>query len=178
MLMEATAAQVQTMRVCPSLRPSVCSTKPREDSRMLQASPRGAASTVVVLAATKPTRQLVPDSPKHMPACAVQRLSQTRHPGTRVASRGEARASLSDAGLDRVDLLWLGRGAAGLLSACLGQTGCGGCCMRLELDSVRWVLLGQSGVACAGCTLGSSDASANSVSAGVEEGTSFDNLTP
>ena len=69
-LMEATAAQVHTMSVCPSLRPTVCSTKPREDSTRLPARPRGAARTVVLLAATKPTRQLVPDSPKHMPACA------------------------------------------------------------------------------------------------------------
>ena len=67
--MEETAAQVHTMTVLPSLRPRVCSMKPREDMRTEPASPTGKASHPTRATIVMPVLQLAADSPKHTPAC-------------------------------------------------------------------------------------------------------------
>lgn len=68
--MEDTAAHVHTMTLWPSLKPSVCSMKPREEKMMLMQRPPGAASQDRRPASRNPVRQQAAESPKQAPACA------------------------------------------------------------------------------------------------------------
>ena len=67
--MDETAAQVHTMTLWPSLKPSVCSMKPSEEKTMLMHRPAGAASQDRRPASRNPVRQQAADSPKQAPAC-------------------------------------------------------------------------------------------------------------
>jgi len=68
--MEETAAQVQTTTVLPSLKPSVCSANPVDESPTLAARPIGAAVHETRAASRKPVRHAAADMPKHAPAYA------------------------------------------------------------------------------------------------------------
>ncbi len=67
--MDDTAAQVHTMTLWPSLKPSVCSMKPSEEKTMLMHRPAGAASQDRRRTSRNPVRQQAADSPKQAPAC-------------------------------------------------------------------------------------------------------------
>ena len=73
---DETAAHVHTMTLWPSLKPSVCSMKPREENTMLMQSPAGAASQVRRLASRNPVRQQAAESPKQAPACVTPSTCQ------------------------------------------------------------------------------------------------------
>ena len=74
--MEDTAAQVHTITLWPSLKPSVCSMKPSEEKMMLMPRPAGAVSQDRRPASRNPVRQQAADRPKQAPACAESRPPQ------------------------------------------------------------------------------------------------------
>ena len=77
--MDETAAQVQTMTVFPSFRPSVCSMKPKEEARIDINSPAGKASQPRLDTNWIPVLQQAADKPKQTPACTCGFLSLQIH---------------------------------------------------------------------------------------------------